>query len=128
MNGISFTISVTLSLLGMFLSTRGRSDDVKFERYKEKGTEYKESGKFSAAMRFYKRALNHAGNERQKAKLWSLIVFLQTDRALAAHRQYHQNSGYKLTYTHSDGTEHFWFFHGSEPPGYKEPPRSEILK
>lgn len=80
------------------------------------------------AMKFYKRALNQAGNSTQKAEIWSLILFVHTDRALAAHSQYYQNSGRKMTYNTADGSEHFWFFHGGAPLDYKEPPRDEILK
>ena len=128
-----FAIKIAFSLLRMYLSTRSRSDDVKFERYKEQGTDYKKLGRLSAAMKFYKRALNHAGKPRQKKEIWQLIVYLQTDRALASHNQYYRNSGSKMKYTAPDGTEHFWFFHGTEPPYteppyYNEPPREEILK
>lgn len=122
-----FFIRIAFSFLRIYLSTRKSSDDVKFERYKDQGTEYKKQGKLRAAIRFYKRALNHAGDPRQKAEVWRLIVFLQTDRAFAAHSHFFQESGRKLKYTY-DNKEHFWFFHGSEPPDYKEPPRDEILK
>ena len=127
MDKFFFPIKIVFSLLRMYFSTRNRSDDVKFERYKDQGTDYKKKGQLSVAMKFYKRALNHTGNSRQKAEIWSLILFLQTDRALAAHSQYYQNSGRKMTYRYN-GTEHFWFFHGTEPQSYKEPPREEILK
>ena len=128
-----FAIKIVFSLLGMYLSTRNRSDDVKFERYKEQGTDYKKQGKLSAAMKFYKRALNHAGKPRQKTEIWELIVYLQTERALASHSQYYQNSGRKMEYNAPDGSKQYWFFHGSEPPSneppyYNEPPREEILK
>ena len=128
---ISLTLSaigVILTLFGMFFSNLGCSDNVKLERYKEKGTDYKKKGQLSTAMKFYKRALNHAGDEKQKAKIWQLILFVQTDRALASHTQYYQNSGKKMTYTTTQGTEHYWFFNGTEPPDYNEPPREEILK
>ena len=125
---IYFAIKIAFSLLRMYVSTLNSSDDVKFERYKERGTDYKKLGKLSVAMKFYKRALNHAGNSQQKAEIWQLIMYLQTDRALASHSQYYQKSGRKMTYKTVDGTDHYWFFHGSAPPDYNEPPREEILK
>ena len=131
MNGISLTIStigVILTLLGLFFSNLRRSDDVKFERYKEKGTDYKKEGKLSAAMNFYNRAEGYAGNREQKADIWSHITFLQMDRALAAHSKYYEYSQKDLKYTDDDGEEHFWFFNGKKPSWYTEPSRSEILK
>ena len=123
-----FAIKIVFSLLRMYFSTRNSSDDVKFERYKDQGTDYKKKGQLSVAMKFYKRALNHAGNSQQKAEIWQQILYLQTDRALASHSQYYQSSGKKMTYNTGDGDEYYWFFHGTEPPSYNEPPREEILK
>ena len=123
-----YVIKFAFSILRMYLSTLNSSDDVKFERNKEKGTDFKKSGHLRAAMNFYRRALNHAGDSQQKVEIWGLILYLQTDRALASHSQYYYYSGEKMTYTMPDGTEHYWFFHGTEPSGYNEPPREEILK
>ena len=50
-------LSYIISLIGLWHKIVERSDKVKFQRYKEKGTEIKESGQLAKAANFIKKPL-----------------------------------------------------------------------
>ena len=122
-------LSYIISLIGLWHKIVERSDKVKFQRYKEKGTEIKESGQLAKAAKFYKKALDIAEENAQQAEIWALLVYIHTDRAIAASQQYEQKSGQIMLYRNNEGELKPWNFGpGHIPSDYKVPPRKELLK
>ena len=122
-------LSFIISLIGLWFQLIGKSDKVKFQRYKERGTEIKESGQLAKAARFYEKALDIAEKNEQQAEIWALLVYIHTDRAIGASQQYARNSGYIMQYRNNEGELEPWNFGpGNIPGNYKPPPREELLK
>ena len=122
-------LSYIISLIGLWHKIVGRSDKVKFQRYKEKGTEIKESGQLAKAVKFYEKALDIAEENDQQAEIWELLVYVHTDRAIGASQQYERKSGHIMLCRNSAGELEPWNFGpGKIPSNYKAPPRKELLK
>ena len=122
-------LSIIVSLMGVWLQLVGENTKVKFQRYKEKGTEIKESGQLAKAVKFYEKALNTAETDDQQAEVWALLVYIHTDRAIGASQQYERKSGYIMQYQNDAGELVPWNFGpGNIPGNYKPPPRGELLK
>ncbi len=122
-------LSIIISLIGMWFQLSGKSDKVKFQRYKEKGTEIKESGQLAKAVKFYEKALNTAETDDQQAEVWALLVYVHTDRAIGASQQYERKLGYIMQYQNDAGELVPWNFGpGNIPGNYKPPSRGELLK
>ena len=129
MMGFLSVIGLSLRLIGLWFQLVGKSDKVKFQRYKEKGTEIKESGRLAKAVKFYEKALNTAETDDQQAEVWALLVYVHTDRAIGASQQYERKSGYIIQYQNDAGELVPWNFGpGNIPRNYKPPPRGELLK
>ena len=122
-------LSFIISLIRLWFQLVGRSDKVKFQRYKEKGTEIKESGQLAKAAKFYEKALDIAEENNQQAEIWALLVYIHTDRAIGASQQYARKSGHIMQYRNNEGKLEPWNFGpGNIPWNYKSPPREELLK
>ena len=129
MMGFLSVIGLSLRLIGLWFQLVGKSDKVKFQRYKEKGTEIKESGRLAKAVKFYEKALNTAETNDQQAEIWALLVYIHTDRAIGASQQYARKSGNIMQYRNNEGRLVPWNFGpGNIPWDYKPPPREELLK
>lgn len=121
--------SIIISLIRLWFQLVGKSDKVKFQRYKEKGTEIKKSGQLAKAAKFYKKALDIAEENAQQAEIWELLVYIHTDRAIAASQQYKQKSGRIMLFRNNEGEIEPWNFGPGNISGdYKTPPREELLK
>lgn len=122
-------LSFIISLIGLWFQLIGKSDKVKFQRYKEKGTEIKVSGQLAKAVKFYEKALDIAEENTQQAEIWRLLVSIHTDRAIGASQQYAQKTGRIIDYLNNEGKSIPWNFGPSNiPRDYKPPPREELLK
>lgn len=122
-------LSFIISLIRLWFQLAGKSDKVKFQRYKEKGTEVKESGQLAKAAKFYEKALDIAEENNQQAEIWALLVYLHTDRAIGASQQYARNSGHIMQYRNNEGKLELWNFGPANIPwNYKSPSREELLK
>lgn len=83
------------SIIGMSVSLIGRSDEVKYQRYKVKGIEMKETLQLERAMRFYKKSLDYAKDNKQQSEIWELVIHIHTDRLIKASEKYRWcNQGY----------------------------------
>ena len=96
-------LSIIFSFMRMWVQLTGKSDEVKFQRYKEEGTEIKESGQLGRAMKFYKKALDIAQTNDQHAEIWALTVYVYIDRAIGAGKQYSGKSGHILSKRNAEG-------------------------
>lgn len=122
-------LSLIISLIRLWFQLVGKSDKVKFQRYRDKGTEIKESGQLAKAVKFYKKALDIAEENAQQAEIWALLVYIHTDRAIGASQQYEQKLGHIMLYRNNEGELKPWNFGpGNIPGNYKSPPRKELLK
>ncbi len=122
-------LSIFISLIGLWFQLVGKSDKVKFQRYKEKGTEIKESGQLAKAAKFYKKALDIAEEDTQQAEIWELLVYIHTDRAIGASKQYKQKTGHIMLSKNNEGKLEPWNFGpGKISSDYKPPPKEELLK
>ena len=122
-------LSFIISLIRLWFQLVGKSDKVKFQRYKEKGTDIKESGQLAKAAKFYEKALDIAEENNQQAEIWALLVYLHTDRAIGASQQYERNSGHIMQCQNNEGKLEPWNFGpGNIPRNYKPPSREELLK
>ena len=122
-------LSFIISLIGLWFKTRRKSNKAKFEDYKEKGTEIKKSGKLAKAVKFYEKALDIAEENDQQAEIWALLVYLHTDRAIGASKQYEEKKGRIMLWRNNEGELEPWNFGpGKISSDYKSPPRRELLK
>lgn len=122
-------LSFIITLIGLWLQLIGKSDKVKFQRYKDKGTEIKKSGQLAKAAKFYKKALDIAEEDTQQAEIWALLVYIHTDRAIGASKEYEEKKGHIMLSKNNEGKTEPWNFGpGKISSDYKPPPREELLK
>ena len=108
------------SFIGMYISLIGRNDKVKFQRYKDKGREIKEEkGQLSKAIKYYKKALNYADSDANKADIWWLILYIQTERQIGASEEIS---------IYQDDDVSWDFGPNKRPRDYKKPKQKELLK
>ena len=104
----------------MGLSLTGKSDAAKFQSYKEKGKDAKESKKqLGKAVLYYRKALDHAETNKQKEEVWWLIIHIHTDRLIGASEEFREWAGYIPEWA---------FGPNNIPSNYNRPPAKEILK
>ena len=112
-----------MSLIPSFIRTWfvliGKSNSIKFQHYKAKGIETKESKRIAKAMRFYKKSLDYAETNEQRAEIWFLIVQIHTDRMIGASQEWTNYTGHILEWEWGPN---------NIPSNYQKPPQKELLK
>ena len=112
-------ISLIPSLIRTWFVLIGKSNAVKFQHYKAKGIETKESKQLAKAVRFYKKSLDYAETNEQRAGIWYLIVHIHTDRMIGASQQWTNYTGNILE----------WRWGPSNiPSNYQKPFSKELMK
>ena len=107
------------SIIGMGISLAGKNNAVKFQSYKKKGIDMKESKQLGKAMLWYKKALSHSEREGQESEIWGLIIHIHTDRLIGASEKFRESAGYVPQWN---------FGPNNIPSNYSRPPREELLK
>lgn len=113
-------ISTFFSFIRMYLFLIGKNENLKFQHYKEKGIRSKKDEKqFTKAIKFYKKALNYAATNENKAEIWHLILHIHTDRTIG--------TGEQIIYL--TGANFQWPWGPNKVPSdYERPPQKELLK
>ena len=108
------------SIIGLSISLIGKSSAAKFQSFKDKGMDIKQSRKqLARAMLCYKKALDFAESDEQKATIWGLIMHIHTDRLIGASEKWKNCTG-KIPK---------WDFGPNNIPiNYNSPPSEELLK
>lgn len=112
-------ISIIPSLIRTWFMLIGKSDSAKFQHYKAKGIDTKESKQLVKAIRFYKKALAYAETDGQRADIWYLIVHIHTDRMIGASQQWTNYTGHILKWEWGPM---------NIPSNYQKPPQKELIK
>ena len=112
-------IGTIFSIWSVGISLAGKSNAVKFRRYREKGIDMKESKQLRKAILWYKKALDHAETKEQESDIWWLTTHIHTDRLIGASEKWTQCTGMILD----------WEWGPKKiPSDYNRPPREELLK
>ncbi len=106
------------SIIGMSVSLVGKSSAAKFQSFKDKGIDIKESKKqLGKALHYYKKALDYAETDEQKAEIWFLVMHIHTDRLIGSGEKYKNCKGYIP----------LWDFGPNNIPSNYNPPSKEEL-
>ena len=105
--------------IGLALSITGKSSAAKFQSFKDKGMSLKESKQLGRAILYYKKALDYAETDEQKAQIWWLIIHTHTDRLIKASENFMNCTGY---------TPEWRFGPNNIPTNYEPPPTKEALR
>lgn len=119
MEGFITWLGSICSIIQTGMSLAGKNDAVKFQSYKKKGVDMKESKQLGEAMLWYKKALSHAESEKQESEIWWLIIHIHTDRLIGASEKFKDSAGY---------VPQWKFGPNNIPNNYNRPPREELLK
>ena len=112
-------ISIIPSLIKIWFQLIPKSTSARFQRYKAEALEAKESKQLSKAMRFYKKALDYAETDGQRADIWYLIVQIHTDRMIGASQQWTNYTGHILEWRWGPN---------NIPSNYQKPPQKELIR
>ena len=112
-------ISMMPSLIKAAFVLIGKSNSAKFQHYKAKGIDTKESKQLTKAIRFYKKALAYAETDEQSADIWFLIIHIHTDRMIGASEQWTIYTG---------GILEWRWGPNNIPSNYQKPPQKELIK
>ena len=107
------------SIIGMGISLIGKNNALKYQSYKKKGIDMKESKQLGKAMLWYKKALEHSETDKQESDIWWLIIHIHTDRLIGASEKFKDSAGY---------VPKWGFGPNNIPSNYNRPPREELLK
>ena len=108
-----------LSFIKIWFQLIPKSTSARFQRYKAEGINAKESKQLTKAIRFYKKALNYAETNEQRASIWFLIIHIHTDRMIGASEQWTIYTGGILD----------WEWGPKKiPTNYQKPPQKELIK
>ena len=80
--------------IGLALSITGKSNAAKFQSFKDKGVNMKESKRLGRAILYYKKALDYVETDEQKSQIWLLIIHIHTDRLIKASENFRNCTGY----------------------------------
>ena len=113
-------IGAFFSLIGISVSHIGKSSAAKFQSFKDKGVDIKESKKqLGKALLLYKKALDYAETDEQKTEIWGLIMHIHTDRLIGASQKW----------KNCTGQTPLWDFGPNKiPSNYNPPPTQELLR
>ena len=82
------------SFIGMGFTLTGKSNAAKCQFYKNRGLDLKESKQqLAKAMRYYKKALEYAETNEQRAEIWGYIIHIHTDRTIGASQEWTDCTG-----------------------------------
>ena len=112
-------ISMMPSLIKAAFVLIGKSNSAKFQHYKAEGIDAKESKQLAKAMRFYKKALDYAETDEQRADIWYLIVHIHTDRMIGASQQWTNYTGHILKWEWGPM---------NIPSNYQKPSQKELIR
>ena len=112
-------LGTLFSFIGMSLSLTGKSDAVKYQSFKDKGRDMKESKQLGKAMLWYKKALDYAETNENKQEIWFLIMHIHTDRLIGASEKFRECAGF---------TPEWDWGPNKIPSNYDRPAREELLK
>ena len=112
-------LSIIPSLVKIWFVLIGKSSSAKFQRYKAEGMEKKESKQLGKALRLYKKALDYAETNEQRADIWFLIIHIHTDRMIASSQQWTNYTGHILEWRWGPN---------NIPSNYQKPPQKELIR
>ena len=113
-------IRTFISSIKLYFFLMGKNEDLKFQHYKEKGIRFKKDEKqFAKALKFYKKALNYAATNENKAEVWHLILHIHTDKTIGTSEQILYLTGQNIQWPWGPN---------NVPSNYERPPQKELLK
>ena len=107
------------SIIGVGISLMGKSSAAKFQAYKKRGVDMKESQQLGKAMLYYKKALGHSETGEQESEIWFLIMHIHTDRLIGASEKIKDSVGQAPKWDYGPN---------NIPSNYNRPPRKELLR